>query len=214
MYLKPVFIATLAFASCPVFAAGDGGEPPSLTLDALASGFGPAQPRHGGQMAAITLRIKGDAVRVDFRGDRGDSGYLLFDNRTRKGWFVAEGDGFALPMTQTGFEALLVDPSEPCARIQARCERTQGETIAGIAAEGWRYHNAGGRGPDGTSQGTFWMDPASGLMLAYRGQVAGQQNRREMRGLSLSRAPLADSVFHLSDRIPVLDATRGSSGRR
>lgn len=212
MLLKPCLVAMLAFAHCPLL-AGEADEPASLTLEALASGFGPARPRRGGQMAALTLRIKGDAVRVDFRGDRGDSGYLLFDNRTRKGWFVAEGDGFALPMAQTGFEALLVDPAQPCARMQARCERSQGDIVAGIAAEGWRYYNAGGRGPDGTSQGRFWIDPASGLMLAYRGEVSGQPNRREMRGLSLSRAPLTDSVFHLSDRIPVLDAARRGGDR-
>lgn len=207
------FVALLSIAM-PARCADAAAPPQSITLEAIASGFGAVRPRSDGQMAVLTLRTKGDAMRIDFRGDRGDDGSLLLDRRSGQGWFVAGGDGFAIPMAKTGFEALLVDPAAPCERMQARCERAPGDTVAGIAAEGWRYRHASGRGPDGTSHGTLWIDPVSGLVLSYRGEVTGQSNRREMRGLALSRAPIADDVFALSDRVPVLDEHLRERGAR
>lgn len=183
-------------AVAPAFSA----EPASITVEAGGSGS-------FGRDATLVLRAKGDALRVDMPGGggRGGGGRLLVDASDGSAWLVAPGGEVALPVARTGFEALRVDPARPCVRMQARCEPAAGDVVAGVPVDGWRYRHAGGRGPDGTSSGTLWVDRESGTVLAYRGEVAGRADRREMRARTVSRLPIDDAAF-----LPPSDPARGS----
>lgn len=164
----------------------------SITFEATTRGLSGA-----GANARITVRARGDGLRVDLHGapGRGDQGSLVVDPDSGGAFLLSPDGGTAIPLAKTGFEALRVDPDAPCARMQADCERAPGDIVAGLPVEGWHYDDADGRGPDGTSRGTLWLDRASGMVLAFRGEVTGRAGRREMRATTVSRAALDMAVF-------------------
>lgn len=186
-------------AEVPVFSA---------TVHGVATAMGPVTDGKDGKVP-LTIRIRDDATRIDFTGPRGEEAYLLAVAGGEQRWLVHRATGMALPIPGTA-TPLRVDPADPCAMMRARCERGEGEVIAGTVVQGWRYRHAGGRGPDGTERGTLWIDPASGLVLGYRGQLAGQSGQREMRALSVSRQPLDPGQFDLP-RTPQANSTAPDS---
>lgn len=187
-----LLVAALCAASPPVAAE----EPVfSATVHALATATGPVTGGSAAKMP-LTIRIRGDATRIDFTGPGGEEAYLLSLAGGQQRWLVNKATEVALPIPGTA-TSLRVDPADPCAAMQASCERGRGEVIAGTVVQGWRYRNAGGRGPDGTERGTLWVDPVSGLVLGYRGQLSGRPEYREMRALSVSRRPIETAWFDL-----------------
>lgn len=178
-----------------VAVADDTGTPvQDVTLYALATGIGPV--RGTGAAMPLTIRLHGTRVRIDFDGPRGEDGYLLSHGDSRA-WLVNERADVALPIHSTARTMFRADPTAPCAQIGARCEPGQHEVIAGQLVQAWRYRDADGRGPDGTESGTLWVEPRSGLVLAFRGRVAGRDQVKELRVTSMSRDALDASLFDL-----------------
>lgn len=187
-----LIVALLGASSLPLAAQ----EPVfSATVHGVATAMGPVTDGQERKMP-LTIRIRDDATRIDFIGQRGEEAYLLAVAGGQQRWLVHRATGMAFPIPGSA-TPLRVDPADPCATMRARCERGEGEVIAGTVVQGWRYRHAGGRGPDGTERGTLWIDPASGLVLGYRGELAGQSGEREMRALSVSRQPLDPGQFDL-----------------
>ena len=170
-------------------ASASADEAGSVTIEASGHGLGGVRASGSGG-PALTLRLKGERMRVDL----GREGSVLIDLHGGAAWLLAPDGTAAIPVARTGFEALRVDPASPCRVMQARCERAPADIVAGVAADGWHYRDASGRGPDGTSRGTLWIDPASGLVLAFHGEVPGRADRRAMRALTLTRTPIDDAL--------------------
>lgn len=167
----------------------------SATVHALATAIGPVTDSRTAKMP-LTICMRGDATRIDFTGPRGEEAYLLSLAGSQRRWLVNTASELALPIPGTT-TPLRVDPADPCAAMQASCERGRGDVIAGTLVQGWRYRNTGGRGPDGTERGTLWVDPVTGLVLGYRGQLSGWPEYREMRALSVSLQPIGPAPFDL-----------------
>lgn len=151
-------------------------EPLQARLQARAYGVGPLGPKQAGDAALVEVRLRGDAIRIDFVGTQSPDAYLINPGTRGRGWLVSHSGDYRLPIADAS-GPYWYDPADPCARIGGRCAPAPGEFIAGRLATGWRYDAA--QGPDGTTSGTLWLD-RSGLLLGYRGKVG---NRREERSL-------------------------------
>lgn len=200
-----VVLAMFALAAVPLWARGEASE---ATLRALVSGFGPVQERNDAGMLPVVIRMKGDAVRVDFQGPRGTDGYLLWLGKDGGNWLVSTTGRTALPMPGQP-QLLRYDPESPCARLGGVCERVDVETVAGRPALAWRYRRAAGRGPDGTDEGTLWLDSRTGMLLGFRGRVAGRNGLRQMRVVSVDYGPVEEHWFELPRPIDTLYEGRG-----
>lgn len=185
-------LSALPFASV----AGSAEEPVfSATVHAVATNVG--QVSNGvPEPVALRIDLRGDANRLNFTGPGGEDAYLLSLAEGRQRWLVNATTGMALPLPPDRMRFRL-DPANPCAGLQARCERSAGAVIAGTVVQGWRYRDADGQGPDGTDRGMLWIDPSTGLLLGYRGELAGRSGAREMRAVSISLAPVEPSRFEL-----------------
>lgn len=140
-----------------------------------------------------TAFLHGQRLRVDFAGPRGERGALLFDGATGRGWLVHLDGGVALPLDANavrGFASLRVDMADPCAGLAPRCEPAPARFVAGRSRPGYRFRDAGGRGPGGLSDGAFWVDGDLGIVLAY--EPGGRTGRD---------APAMEAEFLLVDEI-------------
>lgn len=155
-----------------------------------------------GRARAVTIRIRGKMTRIDTSGLDGSDAHLLAVAGEHRRWLVSEGDKVAVPVASDGFR-MRVDPAAPCAQMQAACRRTGGDVVAGRVVQGWGYRDADGRGPGNTDQGEFWVDPPTGLVLAYRGgRDDGVTATRAFRAVSVSLDPLPEALFRLPDERP------------
>jgi hypothetical protein len=177
---------------------------PAFTMQATMVGSNPFQSGYDGSAFPVTLYVTGEATRADFTGPNGERGMMLHDASTNEGWLISLDEGIALPIESPGMRDLLVDPQAPCAKFPGRCQPTRSRFVAGKPAKGWRYRNADGRGPGGTSDGEFWTDPEHGLVLAYRGRKRGWDRTYELWAESVSYGELPEVLFELPD-VKVLD---------
>ncbi|RAP58167.1 hypothetical protein BTJ49_04070 [Oleiagrimonas sp. MCCC 1A03011] len=148
-----------------------------LRVDAVLTGTGiPSgmeSSRKGGTLVE-TVYVSGDSnrVRVDFR----------LSSRLR-GRIYRDGDhsvlrlpsGRTLPANWLHLGARVRFPLHaPCFHLGFVCHKQGEREIAGRRVLGWRYREAGRQGPQGTDQGTFWLDAKTGVVLAFEGRdVAG-----------------------------------------
>lgn len=158
-----------------------------------------AAPMDQGRGRAITIRMRGEAVRIDtVEADRSGV-YLLSAPDGRHRWLVNKAEGVAAPVAGSAFR-FRVDPAAPCSQMRARCRRVGGDVVAGRIAQRWRYRDAAGNGPDNTDQGELLVDPTTGLVLAYRGgRDDGVTEIREFRAVSVSLDPVPQELFRLPD---------------
>lgn len=151
-----------------------------------------------------TTFLKGERLRVDFAGPAGERGSLIFDSATGQGWLVHLDDRIALPVDAAavrGFTSLLVDGTDPCARIGPRCEPVPPRFIAGGSRKGYRFRSAAGRGPGGLSDGEFWVDGSLGVVLAYRGVGRTAKDASRMEADFLTVDDIAASYFELPESV-------------
>lgn len=182
---------------------------PAVQMQAVMVGANPFRPQGSPSEFPVTVYLQGDAVRVDFTGPNGERGLLLHDSESQRGWLVSLEEGVALPIGAAGFHDLWVDPQAPCADMGVRCQPMGERFVAGALASGWRYRNADGRGPGGTSDGDFWIDPSHGVILAYRGHMRDRDKVHELRAESVAYGPLPAVLFELPKTIAVPDDTEG-----
>jgi hypothetical protein len=153
----------------------------------------------GSGSRVVTIRMRDNVTRIDTTGLDGSDVHVLAVAGEHRRWLVNESEGVAVPVASDSFR-LRVDAAAPCAQMQARCRRTGGDVVAGRMVQGWRYRRADGRGPDNTDQGELWVDPATGLVLAYRGgRDDGVTETREFRAVSVSLEPVPEELFRLPD---------------
>lgn len=178
---------------------------PMFTMKVVANGLNPYASPGEAPMLPATLHFRGAQSRIDFTGPDGQRGVLVHDAASNTGWLLDVRQGIALPIKSPGFRGLKVDPQHPCAHLDVRCKPGRSRFIAGQAVRGWRYRDAGGHGPGGTSDGVFWADPAHGVVLAYRGTKRGWDQVYEMRALSVSYADVPKTLFKLPKFVTVVD---------
>lgn len=193
-----VLVCLFGLAVVPVAPAAD------VTLHARATGIGPVR---GNQPMPITVRLSESRLRIDFDIPRGGDGYLLADTAADQAWLISVSGDVALPVPAPAWTGFRLDPEAPCAAMGARCEPGAMDVVANTLVRRWRYRNADGRGPDGTDNGTLWVDPRSGLLLAFRGRLAGRDDTRGYDVLSVEQGELDDALFTLPRTIEQLEAT-------
>ena len=206
-------LCALALAPATGAIAGDGGGEGvfDVTLHARATGIGPVR---GDAVMPMTVRLSGDRLRIDFEVSRGQDGYLLADTAADQAWLVSVSGDVALPVPAPAWTALRLDPDAPCADMGARCEPGAVDVIANHLVRTWRYRHADGRGPDGTDNGTLWVDPRTGLLLAFRGRLAGREAIRGYEVVAVEAGPLDPGLFELPRTIEQLEDTAGARHAR
>ena len=193
-----MLVCLWGLATVPVAAAAD------VTLHARAIGIGPVR---GTEAMPMTVRLSESRLRIDFDIPRGGDGYLLADTAADQAWLISVSGDVALPVPAPAWTGFRLDPAAPCAAMGARCEPGAVDVVANTLVRKWRYRNADGRGPDGTDSGTLWVDPGTGLLLAFRGRLAGRDDTRGYDVLSVEAGELDDALFALPRTIEQLEAT-------
>lgn len=159
------------------------------------------------QFPATTF-FNGRRLRVDFAGPRGERGALLFDGDTGRGWLVHLDGGIALPLDAAAvraFTSLRIGDQDPCARLAPRCEPARPRFVAGHARPGYRFRDAGGRGPGGLSDGEFWVDGDLGVVVAYQASGRGARDAPEMEAEFLLVDSITPSYFDLPESVTAYD---------
>ncbi|WP_052101310.1 hypothetical protein [Novilysobacter arseniciresistens] len=181
--------------------AGEGAV--DVILHARAAGIGPVR---GDATMPMTVRMSGSRLRIDFSIPGGDDGYLLADTAGNRAWLVSVDGDVALPVPSPAWAHFRLDPDAPCAHMGARCEAGAVDVIANRLVRRWRYRGADGRGPDGTDNGTLWVDPRSGLLMAFRGRLAGRDDVRGYEVFAVEHGALEASLFELPRTLEQIDA--------
>lgn len=188
-------------------AADAAAEPPQARMLARAYGLGPLGPHApAGAPVEVELHLRGEAIRIDFRGAHAPDAWLTTRGRGTQAWLVSERGNYVLPVPDAS-GPYWYDPAAPCRDIGGRCTPAPGEFILGRLAAGWRYSNA--RGPDGTSSGTLWIDTQTGLMLAYRGRSGTRGSERGLRATQVSFDAVPATVFDHPGGLRQPSATTG-----
>lgn len=182
--------ATWAVAAQSTDAADN--EPPQARLLARAYGLGPLSPSSPGGEVEVEIRLRGPAIRIDFRGDNAPDAWLTTQGQRGRAWLVSERGNYTLPVADAS-GPYWYDPAAPCHTIGGRCSPAPGEFILGRLAAGWRYDNA--QGPDGTTSGTLWIDTRTGLLLGYRGRTGNQRTERGLRVTEVTFDEVPSSLF-------------------
>ncbi|HKR76464.1 MAG TPA: hypothetical protein VJR95_07335 [Rhodanobacter sp.] len=154
------------------------GDMPDVKVQAVLSGIGTGGTANPDGVAAETIWLKGDRVRVDFDAGQGRRGRILRDGHGHAWLFMSTSDR-ALPARNVKIGAITqLDPVQPCWELGFACEKVDDRIIAGRLAHGWRYRHAEQSGPGGTDSGVFWIDAQYGLLLAFEGKDVGEHARR------------------------------------
>ncbi|MCC4598251.1 hypothetical protein NRY95_21525 [Xanthomonas campestris pv. phormiicola] len=188
---------TLCLVSAPsrsqaTDAAAEGPPPPQARLQGRAYGFGPLGPKQAGDSVQVEVRLRGEAIRIDFVGAHAPDAYLVAPGTRGRAWLISRSGDYRLPVADAS-GPYWYDPKDPCARIGGRCAPAPGEFIAGRLAAGWRYQSAT-QGPDGTTTGTLWLD-GNGLLLGYRGRIGNRRDERSLRVDTVSYEPVPADAF-------------------
>lgn len=189
-----------AVAAC-VLAAGSiahAADMPDVTMQGVASGSSlkVGFEGHGARVLPETVYLHDDRMRLEFQSAR-QQGYLLRDGKAV--WLIDDKDKRAWPLQYSNSARQFVfDPTRPCSTSAFSCERDGTRTIAGRAATGWRFRHAGTHGPDGSDNGTLWIDDQYGLLLGYHAEDMNSQSM-DWTATSVSFDPLPKELFQLPD---------------
>ncbi|GAB3339009.1 hypothetical protein [Marilutibacter aestuarii] len=201
-----VLLIVMAFV-VPV--AAEEPAPVGFMMRATLIGDSPYRGGHDARPYPVTIHVQGPSTRLDFEGPAGEQGLLLHDAASGAGWLISLGEGIAVPLQSPGVGGLVVDPQQPCLHMRARCRPAGSRYVAGRSTKGWRYADADGRGPAGTSTGELWVDPAHGVVLAYSGRKRGWDRRYEMEAVTVRYGPQPEALFKLPDDVAVPDGATG-----
>ncbi|MHB1057445.1 MAG: hypothetical protein ACYC0F_06150 [Rhodanobacter sp.] len=183
-------------------------ELPDVKIEAVVQGG--AGARDGG-VAAETVWIKGERVRVDFDAGKGRRGRILRGGG--HAWLLMSTSSRALPADHVRIGAITrLDPQRPCWDLGFACSPAENRRVAGRLANGWRYRHAGRDGPGGTDNGVFWIDAQYGLLLAFQAQDLGLKPHR-MEATAVHFAKLSDDAFALPESIR-MDVKKADSRAR
>jgi hypothetical protein len=180
--------------------AADQPSEKSYTVSAIGMGDGYryASKEEGKDGTAFTIRQKGDRLRVDITaGAHHGTAW-----RDAKGsWLVANDQPVALPLSGKAMpKPIVYDVDAPCREMSATCSRVEPRQLLGHRAAGWEFRHAGGRGPDGTDNGTMWIDEDTGVLLEMRGDDVGNRHY-EWHALQVSYEDVPDGLFDLPDGV-------------
>lgn len=191
------------------------GDMPDVKVQAVLDGTGTGGAANPDGVAAETLWLKGDRVRVDFDAGQGRRGRILRDGRGHAWLFMSTSDR-ALPARNLKIGAITrLDPAKPCWELGFACEKVDDRIIAGRLAHGWRYRHAEQSGPGGTDRGVFWIDAQYGLLLAFNGRDLGEHARRmETTALDFQAIPAATFEAPAGIRQEINDADRRADALR
>lgn len=141
----------------------------------------------------MTTWLSGDRVRVDFDGGADLRGRILRDKE--HAWLIRPGSHQAIPAGGVAIGRVTkLDPQRPCWDLGFPCQELERRIIAGRQATGWRYRHAERSGPHGTDQGEFWIDAATGVLLAFDARDLAEHHYR-MQTVSFEQVSLDDEVF-------------------
>lgn len=164
-----------------------------VKIDAVLEGSGIGTSANRDDVAAETIWIKGDKVRVDFDAGANRRGRVLRGGG--HAWLLMSSSNRALPADHLRIGAMTrLDPGKPCWELGFACTQVEDRHIAGRQAHGWRYRHAGQDGPGGTDSGVFWIDAEYGLLLAYQAEDLGEKRHR-MEATAVSFAKIDDDIF-------------------
>lgn len=211
MSRRVLLLSWMVMVVLPVHAA----DMPDVKVQALLSGTGTHSVSNPDGMAAETIWLKGDRVRVDFDAGQGRRGRILRDGRGHA-WLFMSTSGRALPARHISIGAITrLDPARPCWGLGFACASTADRVIAGRPAQGWRYRHAGQSGPGGTDSGEFWIDAEYGVLLAYKGKDVGERNHL-MEATAIEFQPLPAATFEppAAVRQEIEDADRHADALR
>jgi len=169
-------------------------RPGTIVLGGILTDHNPFQPGARPDGFRVTVFLDQARLRVDFAGPSGERGVLLHDVAAGTGWLADLGSRRAIPVDASAmrsFSGLVVDPAAPCAGLPVRCAPAPARHIAGSSRRGYRFRDAGGRGPGGLSDGEFWTEASLGVVLAYRAT-----------GTRARHAPALQADFALVDALP------------
>lgn len=143
----------------------------------------------------LTTWLSDDKVRIDFDAGPQMRGRILRDKD--HAWLVRPDAHQAIPAGGVSIGRITrLDPREPCWNLGFPCQALEPKNIAGRPATGWRYRHAGRAGPQGTDQGEFWIDAATGVLLAFDAQDLAEHHYR-MQTVSFEQTTFGDDVFAL-----------------
>ncbi len=141
----------------------------------------------------VTTWLSGDKVRVDFDAGPDMRGRILRDKD--HAWLIRPNSHQAIPAGGVSIGRVTrLDPQRPCWDLGFPCQALGSGTIAGRQATGWRFRHAERGGPHGTDQGEFWIDAATGVLLAFDARDLAEHHYR-MQTVSFEQITLDDEVF-------------------
>jgi hypothetical protein len=193
---KQAFLVTLGMLSLLACFRSFASDSPNVTIEAVLIGSGLGNQLSGDDVAAETIRIKGDSLRVDFDAGVGRRGRVLRKNAGHA-WLLMSTSHRALPADQVSIAKMTrLDPARRCWEPNLSCEKVDDRRIAGRQANGWRYPHAEQNGPGGTDSGVFWIDEQYGFLLSYKGEdLTGKTHRMETTFIQFAKLPDDDFFF-------------------
>jgi hypothetical protein len=195
-YLRASLGLAALFVLTPVLAT----DSPDVTIHAVLEGSRLGHGSGNGDVAAETIRIKGNKLRVDFDAGEGRRGRILRSD-SGHAWLLMSNSNRALPAGHVPIASTTrLDPQRPCWEPNLSCEKVEVRQVAGRQAQGWRYRHAGHRGPGGTDNGVFWVDVQYGFLLSYKGKDLTGKARR-MEATAVQFAPLSDTEFAFPESV-------------
>jgi hypothetical protein len=154
----------------------------------------------------VTTWLSGDKVRVDFDAGPAMRGRILRDKD--HAWLIRPNSHQAIPAGGVAIGRVAkLDPKRPCWDLGFPCQALEGKTIAGRPATGWRYRHAERSGPHGTDQGEFWIDAATGVVLAFDARDLAE-HRYRMQTVSFEQVAIDDEVFAIPKSVSMPTAQR------
>lgn len=192
-----VSLVVAALLICPPAFASD---TPDVVIEAALIGSGLGRQLAGHDVAAETVRLKGNHMRVDFDAGEGRRGRIL-RNGSGHAWLFMSTSSRALPADHVAIASMSrLDPDRPCWEPDLSCEKIEDRQVAGRQAHGWRYRHAGQNGPGGTDSGAFWIGAQYGFVLSYDGKdLTGK--RRRMEATSVRFGTLSDDEFAFPESV-------------
>ncbi len=187
---KPRHVVAIGILAACTLIPALAAEPPDVKIDAVLEGSGIGGAANPDGVAAQTIWIKGNKVRIDFDAGEGRRGRILRGG-SGHAWLLMSTSHRALPADNVKLGAITrLDPQQPCQDLPFYCESVETRDIAGRQAQGWRYRHAGQAGPDGTDSGAFWIDAEYGLLLSFKAKdLGGRQHRMETTAIHFGDLP-------------------------
>lgn len=195
---RAAFVGLACFlASLGAWAADDAKEKSfTVTAVGVGNGYRYASQEEGKDGTAFTIRQKGDRLRVDITAG---SHHGTVWRGAKGSWLVADDEPVALSLSGKATpKPIAYDVDAPCRGMDmmATCSRAEPRQLLGRRAVGWAFRHAGGRGPDGTDNGTMWIDEETGVLLEMRGDDVGNRHY-EWHALRVSYEDIPDGILDM-----------------